>query len=135
MAVGWPIPHWRQRGRMGGSQSWKEANSALRGILYQATSSHPVTNQNPVGFWMVDFCQEGRSKRSAPQRDIWHTGDGCTRCHSGNQAAGTGEVIRRTPHLGRQHSPSTWSPELLGPGKGTKCRPNGVCPFVDYLRT
>ena len=24
-------------------------------------------------------------------------------------------------------SPNTWSPELLGPGKGTKCRPNWVC--------
>ena len=23
------------------------------------------------------------------------------------------------PHLGREHSPNTWLPELLGPGKGT----------------
>ena len=27
----------------------------------------------------------------------------------------------------RLHLASTWSPELLGPGKGTKCRPNQVC--------
>ena len=39
----------------------------------------------------------------------------------------TGEVIRCTAHLGRVRSPSTWSPELLGPGKGTKHRPNQVC--------
>ena len=27
----------------------------------------------------------------------------------------------------RPHSPNTSSPELLGPGKGTKCRPNRIC--------
>ena len=29
--------------------------------------------------------------------------------------------------------PNTSSPELLGPGKGTKCRPNRVCTSEDYL--
>ena len=29
-------------------------------------------------------------------------------------------------------SPSTWSPELLGSGKGPTCRPNQVCAFVEY---
>ena len=38
-----------------------------------------------------------------------------------------GDVIRLTAHLGRVHSPSTWSPELLEPGKGTKPRPNRLC--------
>ena len=32
-------------------------------------------------------------------------------------------------------SPNTWSPELLGPGKGTKFRPNRVCVSEEYLRT
>ena len=36
---------------------------------------------------------------------------------------------------GRVHSPITWLPELFGPGKSTKRRPNRVCPFVEYLRT
>ena len=40
--------------------------------------------------------------------------------HPGNPAAGTEEVIRCTIQLGRVHSATTWSPELLGPGKGTK---------------
>ena len=31
-------------------------------------------------------------------------------------------------------SPNTSSPELLGPGKGTKRRPIRVCAFVEYLR-
>ena len=36
---------------------------------------------------------------------------------------------------GKVHSSSTWLSELLGPGKGTKGRPNHICIFVDYLRT
>ena len=32
--------------------------------------------------------------------------------------------VSKLPHLGRVHWPSTWLPELLGPGKGTKRRPN-----------
>ena len=35
------------------------------------------------------------------------------------RAPGTGDVIRCTTCLGRVHTPSTWSPELLGPGKST----------------
>ena len=44
--------------------------------------------------------------------------------HLGNQAAGTREVIKTHGPPGTAHSPSTWLPELLGPGKGTKRRPN-----------
>ena len=36
------------------------------------------------------------------------------------------------PYLRRVRSPSTWSPELLGPGKGTKCRPSLACAFEEY---
>ena len=59
------------------------------------------------------------------------TGDGRAGCHPGDRAAGIREVVRRSPHLGRLRSPSTWSPELLGPGKGTKRRPSPVCAFVE----
>ena len=58
-----------------------------------------------------------------------------TRCHPGNGAVGTGEVIRCTGHLERLRSPSTWSPELLRPGKGTKRRCNRICASVEYPRT
>ena len=37
-------------------------------ILYQTASRLPVANQDFLGFWTVDICQEGRSQRSAPQR-------------------------------------------------------------------
>ena len=39
-----------------------------------------------------------------------------------------------TSHMGSVCSPSTWMPELLGPGKGTKRRPNQICAFVEYPR-
>ena len=55
--------------------------------------------------------------------------------HLGNQAAGTREVIKMHGPPGTAHSPSTWLPELLEPGKGTKCTPNGVCASVEYPRT
>ena len=70
-----------------------------------------------------------------PRRDTLDTWGSTSTEHPGNQAAGTGEVIRCTPHLGRVHLPSTWLPELLGPGKGTKRRPNWVCAFAEYPRT
>ena len=69
------------------------------------------------------------------RRDIWHSWDGRARSHPGSREAGTREVIRCIPHQGRLHSPSTWSPELLGPGKVTKRRSNRVCAFVKYPKT
>ena len=68
MAVGRPIPHWRQGGRRRAARAGKRQTRPQRGILYQAASRHPVANQTPLGFWMVDFCQEGCSQRSAPQK-------------------------------------------------------------------
>ena len=66
--------------------------------------------------------------------DTQHTWNGTSAVHPGNRAAGTGEMIRRTD-TGSVRSTSTWSPELLGPGKGTKHWPNWVCAFVEYPRT
>jgi len=84
---------------------------------------------------MVDICQEGHSQKSAPQKRHMAYLRWCT-CRAPRKPSGwDGEVIRHTIHLGRVLSPSTWSPELLGPGKVTKLRPNRVCAFVGYLRT
>ena len=55
--------------------------------------------------------------------------------HTQETMAGMGEVIRCTTYLGSVHWPSTWSPALLGLGKGTKRRPNRVCAFMEYPRT
>ena len=86
-----------------------------------------VANHVFLGSWTVDIHQEGHSLRSAPQRR--HTAH-LRWCSpgwvwgAGNRAAGTGEVINMHSPYGTVHSPSTWSPELLRPGEGTKCMPN-----------
>ena len=43
------------------------------------------------------------------------------------------EETHSTP--GTVHLPSTWLPELLRPGKGTKYTPNLVYALVEYPRT
>ena len=122
------------RGReAGGSQSRKaRGNLGPRyGILHQTASRLPVASHVFLESWRVDICQEGRSQRSAPQRR--HTAhprrhSHCTpRKPSGWE--GGGDKTHRPP--GRGCSPSTWSPELLRPGKGTKRRPNRACAFVE----
>ena len=70
-----------------------------------------------------------------PRRDIQHTWNSTLLAHMGHQAAGTREVIKTHGPPGAVCLPSTWSPELLGPGKGTKRRSNWVCAFVEYPRT
>ena len=73
-----------------------------------------VANQDFLGFWTVNICL----RRCA----------GCTpRKLSGRDWGGNKSQ--------KPYSPNTWSPELLGPGKGTKRRPNGVCAFEEYLST
>ena len=47
---------------------------------------------------MVDIRQEGHRDQFL-RGDTRHTWDGALAAHSGNRAAGTGEVIRRTAHL------------------------------------
>ena len=55
--------------------------------------------------------------------------------HRGKWAAETGEVIKTHGPPGTVCLPSTWLPELLGPGKGTKHKPNRVCALVGCPRT
>ena len=59
----------------GGSQSRKSRGklSPRDGILYQTASRLPVANQVFLESYMDDICQEGRSQRSAPRGDTWHT--------------------------------------------------------------
>ena len=101
-----------------------------RSIIYQ-TVSRLRANQDFLGFWTVDIHQEGHSQRSAPQKR--HTAHlrrwaSCTpRKPSGRNGGGH----KSLPLC----SSSTWPPELLRPGKGTKHRPNQVYTFVAYPST
>ena len=108
------------RGREAGElqPELEKGNLSPRNILHQTVSRLPVANQVFLGSWTVDIHQEGHRQRLAPQRrHMAHL-----RWHS--RVAGTREVIRCTAQLGRVCWPSTWSARLLGPGKGTKRRPN-----------
>ena len=43
--------------------------SSVHGIfLYQTANRLPVANEDFLGFWKVDICQEGHSQRSDPQK-------------------------------------------------------------------
>ena len=57
---------------------------------------------------MVDICWEGHSQRSAHQKRHTH------RCHPGNRAAGTREVIRRHPGECARQAPGRLSCSDLG---------------------
>ena len=81
----------------------------MRGIIYQTASF--IANQDFLGFWMVNI----RLRRCT----------GCTPRKPNTRDEG-GDKSQRPC------SPNTWSPELLGPGKGTKHRPNQVCASVEY---
>ena len=61
-----------------------------------------------------------------PRGDTWHTWDRALAAHPINREAGTREMIEIHRPPGTVRSPSTWSPELLGPGKGTKRMSNQV---------
>ena len=115
----------RERGKLGPRDS----------ILYQTASRFPVANQIFLGSWTVDICQEGCSQRSAPQRR--HTAHLRQRYRiAPRKLSGWdrgGDKVHHTP--GIMQSPSSWSPELLGPGKSTKRKPDRVCAFVEYPRT
>ena len=115
-------PYSPARGR--GSQKARGNLGPRNGILHQTVSRLPAANQVFLGSCAVDIYQEGRSLRSAPQRR--HTAHLRWRsCCAPRKLSGWHQGgIRYTVHLGRVHSPSTWSPDLLGPGKGTKRRPN-----------
>ena len=48
----------------------------------------------------------------------------CFHSASGKLSSWTREVIKMHCPPGTVHSPSTWSPERIRPGKGAKCTPN-----------
>ena len=120
----WPITLLEAERKASSSQSWKaRGNLGTRdGILHQAVSRLPVANHVFLGYWLADICQEGCSRRSALQRR--HTAHlrrySCDAPRSGQDRGGD----KTHSPAGTACSPSTWSPELLRPGKGTKRRPS-----------
>ena len=133
--------HWRQGGRQAGRQQRELERQGANSTPEPASSNKLWAGSQLLTKTSWDPGRLTSTRRVAardqlPRRDTQHTWEGPPTAHPGNQVAGMGEVIRCTPpHLGRLHLPSNGSPELLGPGKGTKRRPIPVCVLVEYPRT
>ena len=77
--------------------------------------------------WVITSSWLSESWRSFLYNSSMYTWDGALTVHVGNSVVRTMEVIKIHGPPGTVHSPSSWSPGLLGTGKGTKCTPNQVC--------
>ena len=82
-----------------------------RGILYQTEKQASLLTKTSWG--------------SGQSTSTW---EGAPVVHPENRSAGTREAISHS-NCARQN---TSSPELLGPGKGSKRRPNQICASEDY---
>ena len=114
-------PSPQETGR-GGQSEMERGNHSRREASSTKLQAGFIANQDFLGFWMVDIRWEGCSQRSAPQkRRTPHLRRriGCTPRKPSSRDGG-GDKSQR-PCL-----PNTWSPELLGPGKGTKRRPESA---------
>ena len=72
---------------------------------------------------------------SSPEETQGTSEKACPLYTQKSKQLGQGRQQDTASNWGRLRLPSTWSLELLGPGKGTKRRPNQVCAFVEYPRT
>ena len=117
--------------RTGPSPTRHRGNRGPREASVIKLKAGVLANQDYLGFWMVDIHWEGRNQKSAsPERHTAHLRR-CASCAPRKPSGRDGGGDK----LQRQRSPTTWSPELLGLGKSTKCRPIQVCAFVEYPRT
>ena len=134
-----PPRHWKQQGRCvtarAGRQRAAPISAPETSILHQNVSRLSVA---PTSSWDPGQLTSARGLAAwdqLPRGDTWHTWGGALPAHPWEQAARTGEAIKMQGPPGTVHLPSTWSPELLGPGKGTKRMSNQACALVEYLRT
>ena len=125
-AAGQPIHCREQEGE--GSQSQKGAIAA--------PERHPLPNCKQASLltktsW--DSRQLTSSRRVAAGDQLLRRDTGHLRSH----ASSTPRKLSSWDGggWGQLRSPNTWSPELLGPGKGTKHGPSQVCASVEDLRT
>ena len=132
-----PSPHWRQRGGRAAARAGRQG-AILAPEMASSTKLGAGSQLLTKSSWdpgQLTSTRRVAARDQLPREDTRHTWDSALTAHPGNQASGIGEVIKmRCPPV-IVHSLSTWSPELLGPGKGKKYRPNWVCAFVEYPRT
>ena len=122
--MGWPIPCQRQGGRLARARARRPGTNTAPEM--PSSTKLRADSQVFLGSLTVDIRQEGCSQRSAPQRRHtahlrWHP---C--CTPGKPSSRDQGGDKTHCAAGRVHSPSTWSPVLLRPGKSTKCRPKSL---------
>ena len=119
----------------GGSQSQKGAISAPEGHPLQNCKQAPICLPRLLGILGGWHPPRESQQGSAPQKRHMAY---LRRAHllpprKPSGWVGGGDKTHHT--WGWLCSPSTWSPELLGPRKGTRGRSNRVWAFVEYLRS
>ena len=112
----------------GDSQSWKaRGNLGPRdGILHQTVRRLPVTNEVFLDPGRLTSTRRVTARISSPEETHGPPEMVLSRCTQEMQGLGQGGDKMHHP-AGRVRSPSTWSPELLGPEKGTKRRHSSLC--------
>ena len=132
----------RQRSMRATARAWRQGAAPISAPETQRSASSTklwagsqLLTMSSWDFGWLTSARRVTAWYQLPRGHIWRTWDDALTAHPGNQAARAGEVIKMYSLPGIVHSPSTWSPELLRPGKGTKCTPNWVCALAEYLRT
>ena len=119
------FPPWRQKGRFATARAGRQGAAAISALETTSSSKLWVGCQLlNTSSWDPGQFTSARSVTAwdqLPRGDTWHTWDCACAVHLGNPAARSGEVHKIHGLPGTVHSPSTQSPERLGPGKGTKC--------------
>ena len=126
-------PHPQRQRQMRDSQSWKArgcCNLSPRDRIFHQlkAGSHLLTSF----FWNPGQLTSARDQ--LPRGDTAYLGL-CSCAESGKPSCGGLEGERDAWPTWMVHSPSTWSAELLRPGKGTKRTARLVCTPVEHMRT
>ena len=146
------MPHWRQAsgGGGGGQPELERGNRGPTEASSTKLQAGSIANEDFLGFWKVDICQEGCSQRSAPQKrhtahlrearpqppgkpSGWDAGGDKTHPPPGGDCARHAPGYLNCSNLGRAQnagpteSVSLWStqepaPEWLRPGKCSQPR-------------
>ena len=118
------LPPWRQRGRCAIARARRQGAAAILAPetasstkLWSGSQVLIMSYRDPV--WITS-ARNVTAWHQHPRVDTQYTWDWNLMGHLGNQGAGTRQMNKMHSPLGRVYLPCTWSPELLGPGKGTK---------------
>jgi len=131
-----PFPCWRERGRRATARA-RRGGKILDPEMASSTKLWAGSQLLTKSSWDPGWLTSARrviAWDELPRGDTQHTWDGsCGTPRKLSSWEWEGDKMHHTSET--VSSPSTLSPELLGPENGTKRRPNWVWAFVEYPRT